>query len=100
MRVARIKDNKVVNIEISNETSSDLVEIGDTFVDIGYSFIEGVFAPCALSLEETLNRRKVEYPPLEDLADAIYWQSKGDSSKMTEYLAKCEAVKLKYPKVT
>ena len=40
----------------------------------------------------------MEYPPMTDLADALYWQSKGDESKMTAYLAAVEAVKLKYPK--
>jgi hypothetical protein len=39
-----------------------------------------------------------EYPPLTDLADALYHQSKGDETKLTAYLAKCEAVKQKYPK--
>lgn len=39
-----------------------------------------------------------EYPPLQDLADALYWQSKGDNSKMEAYVAACEAVKEKYPK--
>lgn len=43
-------------------------------------------------------QRKPEYPPLQDLADALYWQSKGDNSKMQAYLAACEAVKQKYPK--
>ena len=43
------------------------------------------------------NRAK-EYPPLTDLADALYHQSKGDETKLTAYLAKCEAVKTKYPK--
>lgn len=43
-------------------------------------------------------QRHPEYPPLQDLADALYWQSKGDSSKMQSYLAACEAVKQKYPK--
>jgi len=42
--------------------------------------------------------RKASYPPLADLADALYWQSKGDESKMTEYLARCEEVKALYPK--
>lgn len=42
--------------------------------------------------------RQQEYPPLADLADALYWQSQGDDSKMTEYVAKCAAVKTKYPK--
>lgn len=43
-------------------------------------------------------KRAPEYPPLTELADALYHQSKGDDTKMTAYLAKCEAVKQKYPK--
>ena len=43
-------------------------------------------------------KRQPEYPPLTDLADALYHQSKGDETKMTAYLAKCETVKQKYPK--
>lgn len=42
--------------------------------------------------------RQQEYPPLADLADALYWQSQGDDSKMTAYIAACDAVKQKYPK--
>ncbi len=44
-------------------------------------------------------KRKAEYPPLENFADAMYWNSKGDDSKLTAYYAACEAVKTKYPKV-
>ncbi len=44
------------------------------------------------------SKRQAEYPPLTDLADALYHQSKGDETKLTAYLAKCEAVKTKYPK--
>lgn len=42
--------------------------------------------------------RQQEYPPLADLADALYWQSQGDDSRMTAYIAACDAVKQKYPK--
>ena len=42
--------------------------------------------------------RAPEYPPLTDLADAIFWQQQGDNSKMEAYVAACEAVKAKYPK--
>ena len=45
-----------------------------------------------------IENRQREYPPLTDLADALYHQSKGDETKLTAYLAKCEAVKQKYPK--
>jgi hypothetical protein len=45
-----------------------------------------------------IEKRQKEYPPLTDLADALYHQSKGDETKLTAYLSKCEAVKTKYPK--
>ena len=37
-------------------------------------------------------------PPLADFADAMYWNSKGDSSKLTAYYASCEKVKTDNPK--
>jgi len=43
-------------------------------------------------------KRVKEYPPLTDYADAVYWDSKGDPTKMIAYLAKVEEVKAKYPK--
>jgi hypothetical protein len=43
--------------------------------------------------------RKPEYPPISDLADAIYHQANGDDTKMTAYLAAVEEIKQKYPKV-
>ena len=42
--------------------------------------------------------RQPEYPSLADLADALYWSSKGDNTKLDSYYAACEAVKIKYPK--
>ena len=42
--------------------------------------------------------REPLYPPLEDFADAMYWNSKGDSSKLTAYYAACEKVKTDNPK--
>ena len=42
--------------------------------------------------------RKPLYPPIEDFADAMYWNSKGDSSKLTAYYAACEKVKTDNPK--
>jgi len=47
---------------------------------------------------EYQRKRQKEYPPLSELADALYHQQNGDDTKMTAYLAKCEAVKQKYPK--
>ncbi len=42
--------------------------------------------------------RSFEYPPLADLADAMYWSSQGDNTKLEAYYTACEAVKQKYPK--
>ncbi len=42
--------------------------------------------------------RAQQYPPLVDFADAMYWNSKGDSSKLTAYYAACEKVKTDNPK--
>jgi hypothetical protein len=42
--------------------------------------------------------RAREYPALGDFADAMYWNSKGDSSILEAYFAACEEVKTKYPK--
>lgn len=43
-------------------------------------------------------QRAPEYPPISDLADALYWASEGDGSKLEAYYAACAAVKAKYPK--
>ena len=42
--------------------------------------------------------RQPLYPPLEDFADAMYWNSKGDSTKLEAYYAACEKVKTDNPK--
>ena len=42
--------------------------------------------------------RQPLYPSLGDFADAMYWNSKGDSSKLTAYYSACEKVKTDNPK--
>jgi len=42
--------------------------------------------------------RQPLYPPLKDFADAMYWNSKGDSTKLEAYYAACEKVKTDNPK--
>ena len=42
--------------------------------------------------------REPLYPALGDFADAMYWNSKGDASKLTAYYAACEKVKTDNPK--
>jgi uncharacterized membrane protein YfbV (UPF0208 family) len=47
---------------------------------------------------EYQRKRIEEYPNIRELADSLYWNSKGDTSKLEEYYSKCEKVKNKYPK--
>ena len=42
--------------------------------------------------------RQLLYPSLGDFADAMYWNSKGDSTKLETYYAACEKVKTDNPK--
>ncbi len=44
------------------------------------------------------DERQPLYPSLGDLADAMYWNSKGDSTKLEAYYAACEKVKTDNPK--
>lgn len=52
----------------------------------------------AASSLSVLQTRRLQYPPLEDFADAYYWATHGDTTKMDAYLAKVEAVKQANPK--
>ena len=42
--------------------------------------------------------RQPLYPLLADFADAMYWNSKGDSTKLEAYYDACEKVKTDNPK--
>jgi hypothetical protein len=72
--------------------------------DVAYDANENIVVYNEATVQTYINanayiaKRQPEYPPLTDLADALYHQSKGDETKLTAYLAKCEAVKQKYPK--
>lgn len=51
----------------------------------------------ALRNDEICAVRMSCYPPLSDLADAIYWEKKGDDSKMSKYISDCDHVKSDHP---
>lgn len=66
----------------------------------GFAVRDGEIIPRARSAmpQSYAQKRRAEYPPLADFADALYWQSKGDASKMDAYLAKVDQVKARHPK--
>jgi len=49
-------------------------------------------------LSAHIEPRKRAYPDLGEFADAMYWASKGDDTKLNEYYAAVEAVKTSIPK--
>lgn len=66
----------------------------------GYAIHEGKVVPRAKSVLPMTyaQKRRAEYPPLADFADAMYWAAQGDPSMLEAYNEKVAAVKTRYPK--
>ena len=69
-------------------------------IALDQSLVDAAAAEIAAELAATAYQRQraPEYPSMAELADALYWNSTGDSTKLDEYYAACAAVKAKYPK--
>lgn len=69
-------------------------------IDLDQSLVDAAAVEIAAELAATAYQRQraPEYPSMATLADALYWNSTGDSTKLDEYYAACAAVKAKYPK--
>ena len=106
-------DNKVTLADalLSLVPNAEFGILGDTYEGINWLETNTEPLPTEEELElerkrlqfeynrlEYQRQRALEYPNLKELADALYWNSKGDETKMNEYIAKCEEVKNKYPK--
>ena len=86
-----ILDDSFVNYGL--DSSGNKVTIVQSNVDTARTTLNAEAAAIAYqSVREPL------YPSLGDFADAMYWNSKGDSSKLTAYYAACEKVKTDNPK--
>jgi hypothetical protein len=49
-------------------------------------------------LRAVLETRRLSYPDLSDFADAMYWASRGDGSKLEKYYSTIDAIKSAHPK--
>ncbi len=74
------KDNKLITVEQSK-------------IDAARTTLNSEYAKVKYK-----DDRQPLYPSLGDFADAMYWNSKGDSSKLEAYYAACEKVKTDNPK--
>ena len=86
-------------VGIVNDTTGAFKEDG-TQVTLVQSEIDAARATLDAEAAATAyqSTRQPLYPSLGDFADAMYWNSKGDSSKLTAYYAACEKVKTDNPK--
>ena len=86
----------VVSIDSSTgayDKNGNKVTIDQSLVDAARVTLDAEAAAIAYqSVREPL------YPSLGDFADAMYWNSKGDSTKLEAYYAACEKVKTDNPK--
>lgn len=77
-------------------TNKDLLDID--YPASEYDLLVDELLDPPVEVETYVEKRALAYPPLSEFADAMYWQSKGDNSKMLAYLAKCDEVKASIPK--
>ena len=84
-----------------------ITTIDDSFVNYGLdkdgnkiSFTQSKVDAARVELNKLKYKfiRQPLYPSLGDFADAMYWNSKGDSTKLEAYYAACEKVKTDNPK--
>jgi len=97
--------------EAIRKAYSSITTIDDSFVDYGLdkdgnkiSIVQSNVDAARVTLDADYAKVKYKddrqplYPLLEDFADAMYWNSKGDSTKLEAYYAACEKVKTDNPK--
>ena len=75
------------------DASGNAVSVEQSNIDAARTTLDAEAA--AIAYQST---RQPLYPSLGDFADAMYWNSKGDSSKLTAYYTACEKVKTDNPK--
>jgi hypothetical protein len=87
--------------EITNEDYDQLIWKDETVAKPSLDELEAEKARLTIIWNNTKYQRdrKYEYPPIQDLADAIFHQANGDSAPMEAYLAAVQAVKDKFPKL-
>ena len=85
---------------VTIEDGFGVKDAGGITIELDQALVDAAAAKIAAELAATQYQRdrQPEYPPLADLADALYWSSQGDNTKLDEYYAKVGAVKAKHPK--
>jgi len=88
-----IQGNTLDDLVVTNQETGEPFEFDQALAQSAWNAIAATAAATAYQ-----RQRQPEYPPVTELADALYWASEGDTSKLDAYYAACAAVKAKYPK--
>lgn len=101
-RTQYVHGGKVCNYSPKEQLAKDSMPYGHTWLmpDRRVVDLRSTEQQIKDSVTVVINSRIANYPPLQDLADALYWQSKGDTVKLQAYLAACDKVKEAFPKPT
>ena len=93
------KINPDANVSVGNDSIDEITWVEGT-TPISKTDIQNKIDELAVEAAAVKYKtdREPLYPSLGDFADAMYWNSKGDSSKLTAYYAACEKVKTDNPK--
>jgi len=88
------------SVVLIDDTGSKILDASGNSVSVEQSKIDAARATIDSDYAKVKYKddRKPLYPLLEDFADAMFWNSKGDSTKLEAYYAACEKVKTDNPK--
>ena len=103
MKKALIQGNKICDVVEPGqefEVHKDLtwVDVADDTVGYKDTWVDGKVVKFVAATVPYDRKRVSAYPSLGDFADAVYWEKKGDDSKMTAWVAACAKVKSDHPK--
>ena len=87
-------------VRVAGNENFEAFDADGNQIELDQALVDAAAAEIAAELAATKYQRQraPEYPSMAVLADALYWNSTGDSTKLDEYYAACAAVKAKYPK--
>lgn len=89
------------HIEAEQKAGGRIVALDDSVTDIPRAWVvDGriEYRDPPPRVESYAEQRERAYPPLCDLADALYWRERGDDKPWQAWLAACDAVKSRFPK--
>ena len=92
MKHYKDSNNNLFGFENNQVVPSGLIEISMDEVET----VNQAKAEVAFNALPYSQKRSAEYPPITDYIDGVV---KGDQAQIDAYIAACQAVKAKYPKV-